>query len=146
MEGGLRRPGPHPVVGQGRGAQTARADAPDRLEHPRPRDASLGDARHQGGAVDRDAECSAVGLEGRAERSDRQLAALEPRPGAAFAGGDDRAVDGVGRDTAVALIAGDRVQGRVLHDAADVEDHRRDGAHVGTIIFHSALGTRPIHR
>ena len=67
-----------PVVGQGADAQTALADAADRLDHPGPRDTGLRDVRHQALAVDLDAAGATVALEGDQERFERQLAALQP--------------------------------------------------------------------
>jgi hypothetical protein len=60
------------------------------------------------------------------KRLDHQLAPLEPRPCAALAGRHDRPIDRVGLDPVVALVAGDRVQRRLLDHAADVEDNRPD--------------------
>src|SRR5437868_6316934 len=54
---------------------------------------------------------------------------LEPRPCALLPRGDHDAVDRVRLEAALALVSRDRVQGRILHDATDVEYHRRDRAH-----------------
>jgi len=118
-----------PVVREGGDAETARADPPDRFEHARSWRARLGDLRHEVPAVYRDAAGAAVVLEGRVEGLDRQLTPLEPRPCALLPRGDHDAVDRVRLEAALALVSRDRVQGRILHDATDVEYHRRDRAH-----------------
>src|SRR5207245_3743928 len=66
---------------------------------------------------------------GRVEGLDRQLAPLEPRPCALLPRGNHDAVDRVRLEPSLALVSRDRVQWGVLHDAADVEHHRRDRAH-----------------
>jgi len=76
---------------------------------------------------------AAVRFEGRQERLDRQLPPLEPRPRAGVARGGDGTVDGVGREPVVALVPGDRMERRLLHDAADVEHDRLDPAHSGIV-------------
>src|SRR5437899_1089231 len=121
----------NPVVREGRHAEPALADPPDCREHPRPGATRVGDSGHEARAVHLAAVDAAVGLERRKERLDRQLAAFESRPRARLTRGDDGAVDGVGREPVVALVAGDRVERRLLHDAADVEHHRLDRAHGG---------------
>jgi len=69
----------HPVVREGTDAQGAGADAPDRLEHARPRHARFGDGGHEAPGIDGSAPRPAFRFEGRAERRDRELAPLEPR-------------------------------------------------------------------
>src|SRR5258705_451881 len=75
-----------------------RAEASDPLELLGPRNPPLGDPGHELPAVHRDTARAAVGLEGRVERLNRELAPLEPRPCALLARRDDRAVDRVGLD------------------------------------------------
>jgi hypothetical protein len=118
-----------PVVGEGGDAQPGDADSPDGFEHDRPRHTRLGDLRHQVSTVDREAVRAAVGLERLDERPRRQLAALEPGPGPLLARRDHHAVDRVGVDTALALVARDGVERGILHDPADVEHDRRDLLH-----------------
>jgi hypothetical protein len=119
----------YPVVREGGDAEAARADSPDGFEHARTRHARLGDLRHELPAVHREAARAAVGLEGRIEGLHRELAPLEPRPGTCFTRRDHHAVDRVGLDPVRALVSRDGMEWRVLHDAADVEDHRRDRSH-----------------
>src|SRR5439155_1182018 len=71
---------------------------------------------------DRAATARAVGVEGGIEVLQRELAPLEPRPGARGTRRDHHAVDEAGRDPVLALVRRDRVERRADDHAPHVED------------------------
>src|SRR5206468_3986218 len=95
------------------------------LQHRRPGHGGGGDQLHQRARGDVAPGRLAVALEGRVELLERELAALELRPGAGLAGRHHHPVDEARRDGMSALVGRDRLERRADDDTAEVED---DGA------------------
>ena len=103
----------------------ARADAANRLEHRGPRRRSARHPLHERARRERRAGRGALAVEHLVERLQRQLPALEPRPGAVGAGADDDPIHGARGNAQLLLVGSDRVQGGPDDDSAEVEE---DGA------------------
>ena len=115
-----------PVVGEHRRLEAAGADALHGLEHGGAGQGARGHALHHRPGGEPLARRRTVALEGDEELLERELAPLEPRPGALRSGVHHHPVDEAGRDALLALEGRDGVKRRAEHHTPQVEDDRRE--------------------